>query len=244
MSANEIKNQSMSFISMVLHDPSLEAMEAILQEKTKDYKSFFYNSPLIINIAEVEDIPPVEAIRELTDKYDFRLVGFSGVTKNDIKVRIFNAGYPVFNAIGAKDILSSPINAQQPAEKPQPKTQPAQVSKDIQVCNGQIRSGMEISNMNGPLLVIGNVPAGSRVIAKQSIIILGNLAGRAYATDPGAHVIVHGGCKPELVAVNGIYKTGEQFVQHFEQLGTRPANVDIHLSKDDEKFIIDPITVI
>ena len=85
---------------------------------------------MIINIADVDNIPDIKDIEALTKKYNFVLVGFSGVTRNDIKGRIFNAGYTVFNAAAAKDLA---VN-QQPAPAPAQETvKTVTVVKEVEV---------------------------------------------------------------------------------------------------------------
>jgi septum site-determining protein MinC len=227
---NELKTQTLAFVALVLHDSSLEAIEKILIAKTNEYKSYFYNSPLIINIADVDNIPDIKDIEALTKKYNFVLVGFSGVTRNDIKGRIFNAGYTVFNAAAAKDLA---VN-QQPAPAPAQETvKTVTVVKEVEVpaapaqentmyCATSLHSGESKYAKGQSLLIIGDVPRGSEVKADYNIQIEGKLYGRACSglagLAEGKAIESHITCTdfdPELVSVSGVYKYGDSFPEEY-----------------------------
>lgn len=241
MSGNEIRSQTLPFTCLFLKDPSLGAIEQVLIDKTTAYKSYFYNSPLIINIEGVDDIPDVAEIKKITDKYNFILVGFSGVSKNDIKIRIFNAGLPVFNALGARDIPQAQLPQPDPealkAAKKQEPEQPqhaagnAQCSGETKFVMGNVRSGCEVRADHASLLIRGDVSNGAKVFADNDIIILGALRGRAVA---GAHgnVNAHIVClqyDPELISIGGVFKTGDAIDEELH-------NKHLHIRLEDEKF--------
>lgn len=246
-SPNELKTQTMAFVCLILHDSSLEAMEKLLIEKTNQYKSYFYNSALMINIAEVESIPEISEIESLTNKYNFRLIGFSGVNnRNDIKGRIFNAGYPVFNEAGAKDLA---VNAQAAAPQVQTKEVIKEVIKEVVVkvpaeapalkentmyVARSLHSGESIYAKGQSLLIIGDVPRGSEVKADYNIQIEGRLYGRACSGQCGANIESHITCNdfdPELVSVTGIYKYGDSFPEEYYHKG-----VHIYCKDDNMKY--------
>jgi len=242
---NELKTQTLAFVALVLHDSSLEAIEKILLAKTTEYKSYFYNSPLIINIADVDNIPEIDDIVALTKKYNFVLVGFSGVTRNDIKGRIFNAGYTVFNAAAAKDLV---VNQQQSAPV-QETVKTVTVVKEVEVpaapakentmyCPTSLHSGESKYAKGQSLLIIGDVPRGAEVKADYNIQIEGKLHGRACSglagLAEGTAIESHITCNdfdPELVSVSGIYKYGDSFPNDFYH---QP--VHIHCKDDEMKY--------
>ncbi len=239
MSGNEIRSQTLPFTCLFLKDSSLGAIEQILLEKTTAYKSYFYNSPLIINIESVDDIPEISEIKKLTDKYNFILVGFSGVSRNDIKIRIFNAGFPVFNALGARDI-PQPQNSQTAPES-QTKVETKIVTKivtestrgDTKVIVGNVRSGSEIKADGASLIVKGDVSNGAKVFADYDVIILGALRGRAVAGARGnvnANIICNK-YDPELISIAGVFKTGDSIDETYHN-----APVHIYLENDVFKF--------
>lgn len=243
---NELKSQSLAFTSLILYDASVEAIEKILLEKTNEYKTFFYNTGLIINIENVEEIPEISVIKDIVTKYNFILIGFSGVKKNDTKIKIFNAGYPVFNAVGAKDIISPVNNNQQTAkvqqtqqvqtkvvEKIVEKIVPA-TQKDTLFLRETIRSGQKIYNKDyHNLIIIGDVNEGAEVYADGNIIIEGKLEGRAVAGAKGettAHIICNS-FDPRLVSIAGVYQLGENISEDLIK-----ARVDIRYEEDNLKY--------
>ncbi len=246
MSANEIRTQTLPFNCLVLREPDLQSIERILQQKTSEHKSYYYNTALIINIDGLEDIPEIGEIKKLTDKYNFILVGFTGVTRNDIKVRIFNAGYPVYNAIAIKDVIQAQGPATQtPTTSPTPAPAHNQVVQqpapnpslnamvETKVVKGNVRSGQEIIAKGTSAMIIGDVSNGSKVFADQDVIILGALRGRAIA---GAHgntkasiICMH--FDPELISIGGVFKPCDNID---ESLHNKP--VRITLENDRFKF--------
>lgn len=255
MSTNEIRSQTLPFNCLMLREPDLQSIERILQEKTTEHKCFYYNTALIINIEAVEDIPDVAEIKKLTDKYNFILIGFSGVTKNDIKVRIFNAGYPVYNAIAAKDIVqiqnqanSNNIQNNQTIKTNTPPVQSttAQTQQQVQlpssegiqtkVIKGNVRSGVEFFAKGTSAMVFGDVSNGSKVFADQDVIIMGALRGRAIA---GAHGNTKASIfclqfNPELISIGGVFKPCDNID---ESLLNKPVRITL----EDDKFKFDLI---
>ena len=243
MSGNEVRTQTLPFTCLFLRSANLGDIERALDEKTQAYKSYFYNSALIINIQEVDDIPNIAEIRKITDKYIFILVGFSGVNdRNDIKVRIFNAGYPVFNALGARDVpqpqaaapSASAASATPAQAEPQVKvvTQVVSSCGNTKVVEGNVRSGTEIRAAGCSLLVKGDVSNGAVVYADYDITVLGALRGKALAgvrdENEDAHIVCMN-LDAELISIGGIYKPGDAIEPQFRHKA-------VQISLENNKF--------
>jgi len=79
------------------------------------------------------------------------------------------------------------------------------------VLDAPVRSGQVIQHLDGDVTVMGSVASGAEVIAGGSIHIYGALRGRAIAGavgDPGARILTRK-FEPELVAIDGLYKTAD-----------------------------------
>lgn len=79
--------------------------------------------------------------------------------------------------------------------------------------NRTVRSGETITYPDGDVTVLGGIASGAEVVAGGSIHVYGSLRGRAIAgneNNPDARLF----CRlfePELVAINGLYCTSEEF---------------------------------
>ena len=79
------------------------------------------------------------------------------------------------------------------------------------VLDAPVRSGQVIQHLDGDVTVLGSVASGAEVIAGGSIHVYGALRGRAIAGavgDPGARILARK-FEPELIAVDGLYKTAD-----------------------------------
>jgi septum site-determining protein MinC len=98
-----------------------------------------------------------------------------------------------------------------------------------------IRSGQSILHRNGDVTVLGSVASGAEIVAGGSIHIYGSLRGRAVAGcmgNPTARIF----CRkfvPELVAVNGLYKTADD-------LGAKFRNLPVQISLKGDSLIVAP----
>jgi septum site-determining protein MinC len=78
-----------------------------------------------------------------------------------------------------------------------------------------VRSGQQLVNQDGDLIVIGSVSPGSELLASGSIHIYGSLRGRALAGisgDKNARIFCHS-LNAELVAIAGVYRLSDNMEQ-------------------------------
>lgn len=87
-----------------------------------------------------------------------------------------------------------------------------------------VRSGRSVVHLDGDVCVMGAVSSGAEVVAGGSIHVYGALRGRAIAGasgDPLARILCRR-FEPELVAIDGLYRTADDLG---EGLRGRPAQV-------------------
>jgi septum site-determining protein MinC len=76
-----------------------------------------------------------------------------------------------------------------------------------------IRSGQTVIFPNGDVTVLGSVASGSEIVAGGSIHVYGTLRGRAMAGSQGndrARIFCRSN-EAELLAINGFYRTAEEW---------------------------------
>lgn len=79
------------------------------------------------------------------------------------------------------------------------------------VLDNPVRSGQSIQHLDGDVTVFGSVASGAEVIAGGSVHVYGRLSGRAIAGavgDANARIVCRR-FEPELVAIDGLYKTAD-----------------------------------
>ncbi len=107
----------------------------------------------------------------------------------------------------AAESPSSPQSAPVPAAAPPP--EPRRIRS--LVLDAPVRSGQTVQHLDGDVTVMGSVASGSEIIAGGSIHVYGSLRGRAIAGavgNPDARIICRR-FEPELVAIDGLYKTAD-----------------------------------
>ncbi|MDB5570663.1 MAG: minC [Hyphomicrobiales bacterium] len=115
----------------------------------------------------------------------------------------------------------SPVKAVVEEPKLQPRPEPlakiapvpqATPARETLTIEAPVRSGQCVMNPDGDVIVVGSVSSGAEIIAAGSIHIYGALRGRAMAGayGDGAARIFCRQLDPELIAINGLYKTADQ----------------------------------
>jgi septum site-determining protein MinC len=85
------------------------------------------------------------------------------------------------------------------------------------VLDAPVRSGQVVQHLEGDVTVIGSVASGSEIIAGGSIHVYGALRGRAIAGavgDSNARILARR-FEPELIAIDGLYKTADDLGERF-----------------------------
>jgi septum site-determining protein MinC len=127
---------------------------------------------------------------------------------------------PLFN--------DSPKTPKLKSKAPQP--QPAKFIKQA------IRSGQQMINPNGDLIIFGNVGQGAEVLASGSIHIYGTLYGRALAGINGDinATITCQKLESELLAIAGQYQVSDDLAsEHWQKT--------CHIHLKDERLIIESV---
>lgn len=230
--ALDFKSATLYAVRIVLHDHSLQALIAALDQRMKDAGSFFENEPVVIdasNLTEATDwkalikalrkhaLHPIGVVAEGANLEAAKACGLPQVDLSAAPVR------PVSTPAPDKEVPVVAPSAAPPAQLA-PEAAPA-LAPAAMVVNHQLRSGQRIYARNTDLIVIGVVSQGAEVIADGNIHIYGPLRGKAMAGargDTSARIFTTQ-LNPELLAIAGVYRVIE--TQLDKNLHNQPAIV-------------------
>ena len=209
----EIKISTVVAVAILLHEASIPALEAALQEMTAGSPDFFDDEFAVID---------VEAIAEAAVDWNALIPLFKSHGLNPVAVRhAREEDYATIRSHGLSiDVVSKPrLESEQvaaPAVVPAPA--PAPVEPQIIVRNNPamvidtpVRAGQRMYARGADLIITASVNNGAEVIADGSIHIYAPLRGRALAGATGnteARIFALT-MDPELVSIAGIYRTFE-----------------------------------
>ena len=210
----QIRFRGRSFLAMVLAPiPPIPEWLAELDALKQRAPAFFTVRAIILDLTGLKfdrsDI--VDLVSELARR-DITILGIEGIGPTSL-----GPGFPPPLAGGKPtDDLEPPettggpgtIAHAAPAPAAAPRTAAAPRSL---VLDAPVRSGQVIQHLDGDVTVFGSVASGAEIIAGGSIHVYGSLRGRAIAGatgDANARILCRK-FEPELVAIDGLYKTAD-----------------------------------
>ncbi len=223
--ALEFKSSTFSVPVLVVSSNDLIVIEQQLQAKIKLAPEFFKNSPLVLDVQEINkhkmDID-IAATIELIRKLGLLPIGIRGGNAQQNEKAI-SLGIPVHS------VHTSAITAE--AKKPKAPS-PEPEAKDLlqtgtTIITQPIRSGQRVYAA-GDLIIIAPVSAGTEILAEGNIHVYGSLRGRALAGVQGnadARIFCTD-LQAELISIAGNYKISEDLNQNI-----RNTPVQIYLDK-------------
>jgi septum site-determining protein MinC len=167
---------------------------------------FFIGKPVVLDLSAVDiSRPAISHLLLSLEKRNIRVLGIEGVAPTSLA-----ANMPPLLSGGRSCAVALP--SQQPAEaKGAAKSEPAAPTSLL--LDSPVRSGQSIIFPEGDVTVVGSVSSGAEIVAGGSIHIYGTLRGRAMAGINGnsAARIYCQKIEAELLAIDGFYRTAEEF---------------------------------
>lgn len=213
----EFKSSTLSVPVLILTSTEAQTIEDQLRAKISLAPEFFRNSPLILDLQELNkqnvDVN-LEQLLGVIRGVGLMPVGVRGGTPTQ-NGQIIALGLPVFSinssAVSARSQIQTlmvPPVAPEPAEKSE--AQAASVGQTTMIVNQQVRSGQRIY-AGSDLVVLASVSAGAEIIAEGNIHVYGVLRGRVLAGVQGNTEarIFCSDLQAELVSIAGTYKISE-----------------------------------
>ncbi len=223
--ALEFKSSTFSVPVLVISSNDLLVIEQQLQAKIQLAPEFFKNSPLVLDVQEVNKQcieVDVAAVIQVIRKLGLLPIGIRGGDAQQNEKAI-SLGIPVHSI----HTSSTTIDAKRPkTPTPEPETKDL-LQTGTTVITQPIRSGQRVYAA-GDLIVIAQVSAGTEILAEGNIHIYGTLRGRALAGVQGnteARIFCTD-LQAELISIAGNYKISEDL-----NPGIRNTPVQIYLDK-------------
>ena len=163
---------------------------------------FFVGKPIVLDLSAVDlSRPAISHLLLSLEKRNIRVLGIEGVDGS-----VLASNMPPLLAGGRSCVVPQPGPEKQEAVAvPAPPTS--------LLLDHPIRSGQSIVFPDGDVTVVGSVSSGAEIVAGGSIHIYGTLRGRAMAGINGnsAARIYCQKIEAELLAIDGFYRTAEEF---------------------------------
>lgn len=226
--ALEFKSSSLFVPIMILYHNDLAQIEQSLQEKITLAPEFFRNSPLIIDVQELNKQGiniNIDAITSMMRKIGLFPTGLRGGDKKQnaqaqslfIPIDTIRqadnstpSSIPATQAVKTKPVEPGVVKAEVTMKSP---ASPPPAQKEMQettLINHPIRSGQRLYAASD-LIVMSPVSAGAEIIAEGNIHVYNTLRGRALAGVQGntnARIFCSD-LQAELISIAGDYKTNE-----------------------------------
>jgi septum site-determining protein MinC len=167
---------------------------------------FFVGKPVVLDLSAVDiSRPAISHLLLSLEKRNIRVLGIEGVAPTSLA-----ANMPPLLSGGRSCAVAQPIqeNGGAKGEAKQEAAPPNSLLLD-----SPVRSGQSIVFPDGDVTVVGSVASGAEIVAGGSIHIYGTLRGRAMAGINGnsAARIYCQKIEAELLAIDGFYRTAEEF---------------------------------
>ncbi|HMU65400.1 MAG: septum site-determining protein MinC [Nitrosomonas sp.] len=210
----EFKSSTFFVLVLIIHSNDLMMIEQKLREKTSQAQDFFRNSPIILDVHELnQQSHGIDIIKLINLIRDIGLfpVGIRGGNDQQ-NLQAASLFIPV-------DMSQSSASSQAEIQKTatsSPSAAPHEVIKEIVVStattliNQPVRSGQRIY-ASGDLIILTQVSAGAEIMAEGNIHVYNTLRGRALAGVQGNRDarIFCSDLQAELISIAGDYKTSE-----------------------------------
>jgi septum site-determining protein MinC len=223
--ALEFKSSTFSVPVLVIASNDLIVIEQQLHAKIQLAPEFFKNSPLVLDVQELNKQAidaDISAVIDVLRKLGLLPIGIRGgtVEQNDKAVSL---GIPVHSI----HTSSTTVDAKKPkAPVPEPETKDL-LQTGTTLITQPIRSGQRVYAA-GDLIIVAPVSAGTEILAEGNIHVYGVLRGRALAGVQGnteARIFCNA-LQAELISIAGNYKISEDLSQ---SVSNKP--VQVYLDK-------------
>jgi septum site-determining protein MinC len=168
---------------------------------------FFVGKPVVLDLSAVDiSRPAISHLLLSLEKRNIRVLGIEGVAAASLA-----ANMPPLLSGGRSCAVAQP-KQERGKEKGKAKSAAPPPPSSL-LLDSPVRSGQSVIFPDGDVTVLGSVSSGAEIVAGGSIHVYGTLRGRAMAGINGnsAARIYCQKIEAELVAIDGFYRTAEEF---------------------------------
>jgi len=202
----QVRLRGRSYVAFVFA-PSVPIVDWLseIDETLARSPGFFVGKPVVLDLSAVDiSRPAISHLLLSLEKRNIRVLGIEGVAPTSLA-----ANMPPLLSGGRSCAVAQP--AREAEAKGEAKQEPAAPTSLL--LDSPVRSGQSIIFPEGDVTVVGSVSSGAEIVAGGSIHIYGTLRGRAMAGINGnsAARIYCQKIEAELLAIDGFYRTAEEF---------------------------------
>jgi septum site-determining protein MinC len=203
----QVRLRGRSYVAFVFAPtvPIVDWLSEIDQTLTRS-PGFFVGKPVVLDLSAVDiSRPAISHLLLSLEKRNIRVLGIEGVAPTSLA-----ANMPPLLSGGRSCAVALPAQ-EQGAAKVEAKAEAAPPTSLL--LDSPVRSGQSVIFPDGDVTVVGSVSSGAEIVAGGSIHIYGTLRGRAMAGINGnsAARIYCQKIEAELLAIDGFYRTAEEF---------------------------------
>ncbi len=213
--ALELKGSLVTLMTLRVLDPDPETLTQQFVKKIEQAPDFFKNAPIILDLQalqEAEKTIDLAFLVALLKRYELVPVAIKGGTFEQNQAALA-LSLGILSASATKPATRQPAVNLIPTLNSNENTTSTNITQTVvtKVITQPVRSGQQIVEMNGDLVILSSVSAGAEVLAQRHIHVYGALRGRALAGvngDQDARIF----CQvldAELVSVAGHYIVNE-----------------------------------
>lgn len=234
----QFKGGAFTLTVLHLNTTDLHQLESDLAQKIAQSPMLFKQMPIIVDLSQLDGrgVIDLKWLKNLLLAQKIIPVGLQNVPTN-LTQRAEEADWGILHqgqaASRKSEPVSEPIQEEvqaTPVEEPPLYTPPCETA----VTTNQIRSGQQLYQQQGDIIIINTVNVGAEILADGNIHIYGALRGRALAGvngDTNARIFCQS-LEAELVSIAGKYKVIEEFSEEW-----RGHAVQIYLDENEELCI-------
>ena len=208
----EFKTSTFSVPVLMLMTDDLIIIAQQLKEKVNQAPDFFKNSPVILDLQEINKhntAIKITALLDIIRKAGLLTVGLRGGNVEQNK-QALDLLIPIYSALSG-NVSADSKKEKKPTSTPESKVDiKADVITTTTLITQPIRSGQRIYS-EGDLVIMSQVSAGAEIIAEGNIHVYNALRGRALAGVQGneeARIFCFD-LQAELISIAGNYKVSE-----------------------------------
>lgn len=220
--AFELKGNLLTLLIFRILDTNNEKLAMQLDKKFKQTAALFQHAPVVIDLQVVHDKSvDLGYIVGLLRSYGLIPVGVRGGAPKHHEIAISLS-------LGILPELKVERTRREPAEE-----SPSVPPTSAKIVTQPVRSGQQIVELNGDLIILSTVSPGAEILARRHIHVYGALRGRALAGvngDVEARIFCQA-MDAELVSIAGHYLVNEDLKP---QLRGKPAQVYL----DHDKLLV------
>lgn len=230
----QVRGSVQTMLCLRLLAPEDPELVPLLRAKIAHSPDFFRDAPVVLDLAPVADVAPVDLVTLVAELRQHRLVpvGVQNASP-DWQAAARAAGLAI---LGAGGPASVPTGGRSEAPRGRPAPAPARRHGAGLVIAEPVRGGQQVVCPEGDLTVLAPVGHGAELVAAGHIHIYGPLRGRAFAGCDGDEraMIFCDQLEAELVSIAGVYLVSED-------IDPRLRGKRVRIWCDGERLLIGPV---